>query len=141
MISVSSLQFSLIAGSVAALFLVRPMKRLLCSVLLLFANCLHAETPQMMRVDDAVRLHLLLRYPKPEYAYEARRLRLAGYGVFILRFDYATGALQQVHIYRSTGHRELDSAVVAALKYWKAKPQSLHEIVVPITVTAPSAGP
>ena len=127
--------------AVAELDFARFMKCLLCSVFLLFATGLRAESPQLMRVDDAVRLHLLLRYPKPEYAYEARRLRLAGGGVFILRFDYATGGLQQVHIYRSTGHQELDSAVVAALKYWKAKPQSLRDVVVPITVTAPSAGP
>jgi hypothetical protein len=133
----TSLAFSV----VAELGLVRPMRRLLCSTLFLFALCLHADTPQLIRVDDAARLNLLLRYPKPEYAYEARRLRFAGYGVFVLRFDYATGVLQQVHIYNSTGHQESDVAVVAALKYWKAKPQSLHEVVVPITVTAPSPGP
>ena len=80
-----------------------------------------------------MRRNLLLSHPRPEYPYEARRKRIRGSGVFLLRFDYETGHVRQIHIVHSTGSPILDEAAVTVLKQWIAKPRSIHLMDVPIT--------
>ena len=115
------------------------MKRLFAIGLLLAATHSQAKTPELVLVDKTVWFHLLLKHPTPDYPYEARSRLITGKGVFILRFDYETGRLRQVHIYKSSGNKDLDFAAVSALKKWQAKPRSLHDVVVPITWTTRGA--
>jgi TonB family protein len=124
-------------SNVNRLCLVRPVKRLLAIAVVIAASQVQAETPQLMLAENAVRQHLLLKYPTPNYPYEARRILVKGGGVFIVQFDYETGSVRQVRVYRSTGNQDLDFAASFALKHWQAKPRSLHDIVVPITWTMP----
>ena len=111
------------------------MKHLVSICVLIVASHAHAETPQLMLVDNAVRSHLLLKHPTPDYPFVARSRLIKGHGVFIVHFDYETGSVRQVETYRSTGNGNLDFVAVAELKHWQAKPRSVHDIVVPITWT------
>ena len=59
-------------------------------------------------------------------------MRLSGFGVFDLKFDYETGHLREIQIVKSTGHSMLDGRAISALKLWKAKPRSIHTLRVPM---------
>jgi TonB family protein len=82
-----------------------------------------------------LRQNLLLKHPPPEYPYEARSRGIMGSGIFLLRFDYETGHLRQVHVAKSMGSAILDQAAIAALKQWQAKPRSVYVTDVPITMS------
>jgi TonB family protein len=103
-------------------------------ILLCAASCLYADISQLVHGGDALQQNLLLKHPTPEYPYEARSRGIRGSGIFLLRFDFETGHLRQVHVAKSMGNRILDQAAIAALKQWRAKPRSLHIIDVPITM-------
>ena len=109
------------------------MKRCLALLLLFAATYSRAGSPPIMRGEDALRQHLLLTHPRPEYPFDARLKRLTGRGLFELKFDYDTGRLREVHIATSTGNLILDSSVITTLKQWQAKPHSLRTISVPVT--------
>ena len=94
-----------------------------------------ARAAEPMAVEEAVQRHLLIRYPTPLYPYEGRRQKLEGSGLFELKFDYETGHLREVHIVHSTRKPILDKAVVETLKLWRAKPKSVHSILLPVTLT------
>jgi TonB family protein len=111
------------------------MKRYLIASMVIAATLLRADPPPIMRGEDAERQNLLSAHPRPDYPSEARRKRIGGSGVFLLRFDYETGHLREVHVATSTGSPMLDAAVITTLKKWQAKPRSLHTISVPITFT------
>src|SRR5205814_7548509 len=82
--------------------------------------------PKPMMVDEALRQHLLLTAPPPDYPPLMRLHRVGGKGLFQLRFDYDTGHLREVHVVQGTGAPLLDGYTIGALKLWKAKPHSLH---------------
>ncbi len=92
-----------------------------------------AATPDTMSEEEAIRQDLLVVAARPDYPYEARRQRWTGSGIFELTFNYQTGNLREVHVVKSTGVRMLDGHAIGALKLWKAKPRSVHNILVPIT--------
>ncbi len=58
-----------------------------------------------MTVEEAKRKDLLLVAARPDYPYEARRQRLAGSGIFELKFDYETGHLREITSSRAPGIR------------------------------------
>jgi len=70
---------------------------------------------------------------RPDYPFEARRRRETGSGVFILHIDRRTGAVTSITVQKSTGHKLLDSAVLAACIHWRFKPQTVTDVRVPIT--------
>jgi len=43
--------------------------------------------------------------------------------------------LREVHVVQGTGAPLLDGYTIGALKLWKAKPHSLHTLLVPIKFT------
>lgn len=94
-------------------------------------NSSASQAPKIFSVKEAAQV---LRYVvKPEYSYEARRMRASGTGLFELRFDYETGRLLAIDIVQSSGSRVLDHDAILGLKEWKAKPHSIRAMRIPIT--------
>jgi TonB family protein len=98
------------------------------------AVCLAVDS-DVIRLDDALNRHLLLYAIRPEYPYEMRHRGVTGTGDFLLRFDYDTGHLEEIHIVKSTGSPMLDKYTIDSLKHWKAKPRSIHRLLVPLGFT------
>lgn len=73
----------------------------------------------------------LLATPLPEYPYAARRDYLQGKGLYLLRFDPATGLVREVSVGHSSGHATLDQAALMALHQWRIKPHTFEKIKVP----------
>ena len=92
-------------------------------------------SPEPMRLDEALRKHLLLKAPRPEYPYEARARRKTGSGVYELKFYYETGHLREIHVVKGIEDLSLDVYAMATLKVWRAKPRSIHALLVPVTFT------
>jgi protein TonB len=67
----------------------------------------------------------------PEIA-RARHLRGDGYFKFHIRRD---GTVSSVDVLRSTGHKSLDDATVAALSKWRFEPGTPSEVRIPFTYT------
>ena len=110
--------------AVPDLDLVRPLRALMFFLVgATAAYCATADS-EVMGLDDALNKHLLLYAIRPEYPYEMRHRGVTGKGDFLLRFDYDTGHLQEIHIAKSTGSPMLDKYTVDSLKHWKAKPRS-----------------
>ncbi len=81
--------------------------------------------------DDAA-IRALVYAPKPEYPYQARALHLEGSGTFKVLVDLETGAVREVIVTKTTGHRVLDDAVVVALRKWRIRPHAFKAFYVPI---------
>jgi protein TonB len=63
----------------------------------------------------------VIAQPAPHYPYGARRR--GAEGIAWLRVDLAaSGRVQRVEVERSTGHRDLDRAAVAAVRSWRFAP-------------------
>jgi TonB family protein len=89
-------------------------------------------SPELTTLDEAVQRHLLLTSVWPVYPREARESHTEGDGIFELKFDYESGHLREVHVVKSTGNHYLDGHAIGALKLWRAKPRSIHSLLVPI---------
>ena len=72
--------------------------------------------------------------PRPQLPEVARVKRLAGSGVYLshVRPD---GSVSRVDVLRSTGHKVLDDAVVAAFSKWRFRPGTMSEIRTPVNFT------
>jgi TonB family protein len=66
--------------------------------------------------------------PQPKYPLLASMRGEQGTGFFVMRIDISSGRVKEVYIVRSTGHGDLDSAAVKALKRWRFKPGALPPI-------------
>jgi TonB family protein len=95
----------------------------------------YAASTKPISVDQARRQHLLIVFVRPEYPVEAKRHLWKGKGTFEVAFDYESGRVRGVHVVQSTGHQVLDASAVAALRQWRAKPESIHTLTFPITFT------
>ncbi|HMG04228.1 MAG TPA: TonB family protein [Chthoniobacterales bacterium] len=80
-----------------------------------------------------------LTAPRPEYPYEARRQRITGSGIVVMRVDSATGRVANVSMAESTGSPVLDNAAVAAFTRWRFKPGTVSRVRSPITFTLTGA--
>ena len=78
---------------------------------------------------------LALSAPRPAYPYEARRQRITGSGVALLRIDPTTGRVTEVTMVQSTGSSILDAATVSGLRQWSFRPGTPPSVRVPITFT------
>jgi TonB family protein len=78
--------------------------------------------------------------PRPQLPDVALKKRLAGRGLFLshVRPD---GRVSRVDVLRSTGHAELDNAVVSAFKRWRFTPGTVKEVRTPVTFTGRYAPP
>ena len=77
--------------------------------------------------------------PRPEYPYEARRSRITGSGVALMRVDPATGAVTDVVMAQSTGSPILDNAVTSAFRRWRFRAGTVTRVRTPITFTMTGA--
>lgn len=68
----------------------------------------------------------------PSYRNDERLIKFTGTGIFDLRIDPSTGETTGIHIFRSTGHPELDISALKALINWRFKPGSLVRAVFPL---------
>ena len=82
--------------------------------------------------EDTEALRALVYAPKPEYPYKARALNIEGSGRFRALVNPETGAVSEVIVTKTTGHRVLDDAVVLTLRKWRLKPHTFKEFDVPI---------
>ncbi len=78
--------------------------------------------------------------PKPEYPYEARRMKQTGSGVCVLAVDVASGNVTDADMAQSTGSPILDGATTSAFRRWRFRPNSVPpKVRVPITFTLTGA--
>ena len=68
----------------------------------------------------------------PSYRNDERLIKFTGTGIFDLRIDPSTGETTGIHIFKSTGHDELDASALKALINWRFKP-GLVRVVFPLT--------
>lgn len=73
--------------------------------------------------------------PRPEYPLEARARRWTGGGVVVMEVDSTTGKVTTATMVRSTGHKILDDAAVAAFRRWSFKPGTVTRVTTPIRFT------
>lgn len=60
--------------------------------------------------------------PEPSYPSYAEMHAHAGQGIFRLIINEKTGIVDQVQVFKSTGHQELNAEAVMTLFKWKFKP-------------------
>jgi TonB family protein len=72
--------------------------------------------------------------PRPQLPEIARARRLRGNGSFQFHIR-PDGSVWRVDVLRSTGHKILDDATVAALSKWRFEPGTQSEVRIPFTYT------
>ncbi len=78
--------------------------------------------------------------PRPQYPYEARRMKQTGSGVCVLTIDRSSGNVVDADMAQSTGSPILDNATVSAFKRWRFRPGTPYaKVRVPITYTLTGA--
>ena len=95
-----------------------------------------AAAPRMTMASAKV---LAINAPRPEYPYEARRVRAIGSGVAILTVDPVTGHVTDVRMTRSIGNVVLDNAAISGFRRWRFKPGTVSVVQTPITYTLTGA--
>jgi TonB family protein len=75
---------------------------------------------------------LMLTAPQPEYPPEALAKNVQGNGIYDVSISVKTGVVSRVDILRSTGSKLLDDAAVKSLQGWRARPNTVSHIRVPI---------
>jgi len=78
---------------------------------------------------------LALNAPRPEYPFQARRQKITGDGVAVMRVDPVSGNVTEVAIVKSTGNAFLDDAATAGFRRWRFKPGTVSSVTCPITFT------
>jgi len=76
-----------------------------------------------------------MRAVAPDYPLDARRRRLQGSGILEAAVDFKTGRVTSVRMVKSTGHKILDDAALAAFRQWRFKPRLLRTFRTPINYT------
>ncbi len=82
---------------------------------------------------------LAVAAPRPEYPYEARRQRITGDGIVIMKIDPVTGNVTGVMLSKSTGSPFLDNAALAGFRRWRFKPGTVSSVACPVTFTLAGA--
>jgi len=75
----------------------------------------------------------LLFHPSPKYPITARHKYNQGNGKYLITFNRDTGTVREVTIVTSTGSEDLDKTVTDTLRSWRAKPYTLHKVLVPVS--------
>ena len=72
--------------------------------------------------------------PRPSVPERALREFWSGSGLFLFNVR-PDGTVSRVDVLRSTGHNELDAAVVAAFSKWRFRPHTVRKVRIPVTFT------
>jgi TonB family protein len=106
----------------------------------IFVSILLLSFPPMLSAAETVKFEKRLLvggdFPpdyRPPYPVEARRQGLTGSGVYIVHIGSKTGEVRSVTVQKSTGHKPLDDAVLAACVHWRFKPHTVTDVCFPIT--------
>jgi TonB family protein len=89
-----------------------------------------ATQPEVLLNEKGRRL--MLAAPQPEYPPEALASHIQGTGVYDVWIRPDTGVVTRVDILRSSGSKLLDDAAVRSLRQWRARPNALSRLSVPI---------
>jgi TonB family protein len=68
----------------------------------------------------------------PAYSLADRAAWRQGRGLFHLTLDSKSGAVLQVTVKKSTGHRTLDESAVTALRQWRFRPGTWTSLDIPV---------
>ncbi len=60
---------------------------------------------------------------------------LKGSGLFLVDFDFESGAATAVHVLKSTGNAALDATSIRKFLGWRCKPRTYRQVKVPLTYT------
>lgn len=90
---------------------------------------------ELLNLNAARAMDLLVYAPFPTYPYEARRAHIIGSGIARLTINTETGEVNHAAMQISTGSPMLDDATLNALRRWKFKPHTTDRAKVPITFT------
>ncbi|MGI9088005.1 MAG: energy transducer TonB [Chthoniobacterales bacterium] len=69
---------------------------------------------------------------QPEYPLAARLRHEEGDGMIEAKVDFQTGRVTSVWMFKSTGHKLLDDAALAAFRQWRFRPGVLRAFRSPI---------
>jgi TonB family protein len=75
---------------------------------------------------------------RPDYPAEAQAQRLTGAGVFVLHVDPKNGRVSSIEVEKSTGHKILDNASIAAFTDLRFKPHTVLRVTIPVAFTMPA---
>ena len=90
-----------------------------------------AKSPSGETLNATQIRRLVIDAPWPKYPSRAFFLGYSGTGIFLLSVR-ADGTISSVETLRSTGHTELDTPAMAALKKWRFQPKSVAQVRVPV---------
>jgi TonB family protein len=91
-----------------------------------------AKSPSGETLNATQIRRLVIDAPWPKYPSRASSLGYFGTGIFLLSVR-ADGTISSVETLRSTGHTELDTPAMAALKKWRFQPKSVAQVRVPVS--------
>jgi TonB family protein len=74
--------------------------------------------------------NVILFAPMPAVPASAVQQHLTGRGLYVL--DIVNGKVEDVRVLKSTGHKILDDAAVAALWQWRFRPHSIYKTTIPL---------
>jgi TonB family protein len=80
---------------------------------------------------------VMLAAPQPDYPPEALAKGIQGTGIYDVWIRRETGVVTRVEIVRSAGSKLLDDAAMKSLQHWRARPNALSCIRVPIRFCVP----
>ena len=124
--------------ALAYLFLVRPM-RLFALLAIALAGSVDAAQVREYRYTHGEVAAQITHFIKPDYPYEAQRMRQRGQGYYRL-YVARDGSVTAVKIIWSTGYHLLDVACLKALKGWRLKPGFRREIDLPVSFVIHESG-
>lgn len=76
---------------------------------------------------------------RPDYPAEAQAQRLTGAGVFVLHVAPNSGRVSSIEVEKSTGHKILDNASIAAFTDLRFKPHAVLRVKIPVAFIMPDA--
>ena len=104
------------------------MPRPTLSLLLAASSVFIASAAQSAPTPRTPKLAYAVFSPQPDYPHVAWVNGWQGTGVFVMRIQIKSGRVKEVSVSRTTGHKDLDAAAIAALKQWRFKPNALPSI-------------
>jgi TonB family protein len=100
------------------------------------ALLISAEAAQPVMVDEKLVAEGRIDI-RPDYPAEAQAQGLTGAGVFVVHVDPKSGRVSSIEVEKSTGHKILDNASIAAFTDLRFKPHTVLRVKIPVTFTMP----
>jgi TonB family protein len=101
------------------------------------ALLLSADAAQPVLVDEKLVTQGKIDI-RPDYPAEAQAQGLTGAGVFVLHVDPKNGRVRSIKVEKSTGHKILDNASIAAFTDLCFKPRTVLRAKIPVAFIMPA---